>query len=270
MPAPEYAYWPGNSAHCLDHSFACGFIYNHPEETRICGQHEGLLLQWVLQGRGQFALGGRQYAITSGSICLRRPGDTYSLQLDGRIQHARYFLLLPSSVYQALTDFHPALHTLPPVSQQPYSQELLDRLWTLMLDMRRCGDGEAHRLLGGAIDLLCALALPKAHPPQEPLAEACHILSDPARFAMPLPDLAARLRLPYHAFRKQFTARYGISPGKYRLQKRIAYARHALAAGDTIQIVSTRLGFSDIHAFSKQFRAMTGETPGQFRSRALV
>lgn len=260
------------SASCMEERMACGFVYRHAEETRQAESHEGIMVQWVLRGSGSFTQRGESYPIRAETLCLRRPGHSYRIQLDAKMQHVRYFLKVPESAYPLLCELRPGFGELPPVLQVPYQETLVDSLWDLLYAMRDIPDTHGHLLLPRALQLMLALSAPQSPPlePKDPMVEACKLLSDAGHGAEPLPVIAERLDLSYHAFRKQFTARFGMSPGKYRLHKRMSQAKQALAWGESIAEVSERLGFSDVYAFSKQFRAMTGKTPGYYRTHQLV
>lgn len=268
---PDFSAWPGQTASCLGDHLGCGFVYNRLEEPRENKTHQGIMVTWILQGTGSYSTPDGMIPITAGSSCLRKPAQTYALRLDGQMQHARCFLLLPEQVYPLLCALHPGLPDLPAVVPRSYDQTLVDRLWALMERMRDTPDTLAYSLLAPALDLLVALtALGENNAESDILDQACSLLSDMSRAEAQLPEIAEQLGMPYHAFRKHFTLRHGISPGQYRLQKRIECAKHALASGDSIPTVAERLHFSDIYAFTKQFRAMTGETPGQYRMRHLI
>lgn len=84
-------------------------------------------------------------------------------------------------------------------------------------------------------------------------------------------DLAAVARecgLSYESFRKRFAAVTGISPARYRAQKRIDAARVLLDHPNmTIKSVAADLGFRDEFHFSKRFKQLTGETPRSHQLR---
>lgn len=263
--------WRSQSAGCLNNHLSCGFVYKHAEEPQRCDRHEGVVVNWIIKGSGNFRSEGKQHPIHENTVCLRRPGHDYQMELDARVQHARCFLTLPQSVYPLLCDIYPGFAELPPVRSFPYREELVNRFWDFVDRVRETPDIHAHLLLPEALDLLIELTSEhEPFPPGDPMLEACRLLSEPGGDAKSLPEVAEQLGLSYHAFRKHFTARFGISPGQYRLQKRMEQARQALAWGDSIADVSKNLGFSDVYAFSKQFRAMTGSTPGQYRTSQLV
>lgn len=64
-------------------------------------------------------------------------------------------------------------------------------------------------------------------------------------------------------FRKIFTSRFGISPRKYIISKRISHAKSMIDSGnfDSIQEVAASVGYSDPLYFSRAFKSKYGNAP---------
>ena len=78
--------------------------------------------------------------------------------------------------------------------------------------------------------------------------------------------LSARLGLGYERFRKVFRQRVGMSPGEYRIRRRIDRARALIAQHRLSNTqVAHALGYRDPFTFSKQFKQVVGVSPGAFR-----
>ena len=80
-----------------------------------------------------------------------------------------------------------------------------------------------------------------------------------------VPKLAEMCRMSESGFRKRFTEELGVSPVRYRLERRIEQAKRllqheALSIGEVAQGV----GFSDLNYFCRIFRKITGMTPGEY------
>lgn len=99
------------------------------------------------------------------------------------------------------------------------------------------------------------------------LSEARRLLADDAAAALPLPDVARRLRMTYATLRRRFTAATGMSPGRYRTAAVIDRASRLMATTDLPhKAIAHELGFCDEFHFSKRFKSVTGRTPTQFRA----
>ncbi|BDI31004.1 AraC family transcriptional regulator [Capsulimonas corticalis] len=81
-----------------------------------------------------------------------------------------------------------------------------------------------------------------------------------------LPAMARELGVSYETFRKGFQKHYGVSPGLYRTQRRLAVAGSLLKLTTmTHQRIASHLGFSDEFHFSKRFKQIVGVTPREYR-----
>lgn len=88
-------------------------------------------------------------------------------------------------------------------------------------------------------------------------------LNRPISFA----EVAREVGMSYETFRKRFTAAMGISPARYRMQRRIEAAQMLLLRPElTNQAIAKSLGFSDEYYFSKRFKQIAGLTPREFRA----
>lgn len=82
-----------------------------------------------------------------------------------------------------------------------------------------------------------------------------------------LPELARELGVGYAVFRKRFRDEMGVSPGEYRILRRMERAMELLATQQMpIKEVARLLGYASIYAFSAQFKKYHHFTPTQFRA----
>jgi AraC-like DNA-binding protein len=79
-------------------------------------------------------------------------------------------------------------------------------------------------------------------------------------------DVARQLHLSHETFRKKFAHETGVSPMRYRAQKRIEAACALLMHTSLPHYeIARTVGFSDEFQFSRRFKEMTGTTPREFR-----
>jgi len=88
----------------------------------------------------------------------------------------------------------------------------------------------------------------EAHPEQTPTVEMLANLAGWSRFH----------------FIRTFTVAVGLTPYAYFLQRRIAYARELLRAGEPLTDVAHRCGFADQSHFIRHFKRVVGVTPGRY------
>lgn len=83
-----------------------------------------------------------------------------------------------------------------------------------------------------------------------------------------LTSVAAAVGLGYESWRKRFREETGVSPARYRLQRRVDAAEEALRRSTLRHSeIAASLGFSDAHHLAKQVRALRGLTPTQIRTQ---
>jgi AraC-like DNA-binding protein len=67
---------------------------------------------------------------------------------------------------------------------------------------------------------------------------------------------------------RHFRRAFGPSPGRYRMLRRLAFARQAVERGEPLVEVAARAGFADQSHLTRQFKRAYGVTPA--RSAALT
>ncbi len=101
---------------------------------------------------------------------------------------------------------------------------------------------------------------------EDPIDRGRRRLAVDVRAEVPLTAVAAECGLPYETFRRRFTREVGVSPGRYRDQKRIEAARDLLQnTAMTHSAIAQVLGFADEYHFSRRFRTLTGAPPREYR-----
>ena len=68
----------------------------------------------------------------------------------------------------------------------------------------------------------------------------------------------------YELARGSSGARYGTSPYRYSLMRRLDFARRQLAAGTPLAELALEAGFADQPHFTRMFRAAYGVTPRRY------
>ena len=98
-------------------------------------------------------------------------------------------------------------------------------------------------------------------------AEQARELPDRSLYeAVTVDDLAAAVGLSPSQLTRVFAARFGVTPYRYLLSRRLETAR-LLLRGTALPVreIAFRLCFSDEHYFSSLFRRKTGQTPSAYR-----
>ncbi len=77
-------------------------------------------------------------------------------------------------------------------------------------------------------------------------------------------ELEALTGLSRYELARQFRVRYGTSPYRYSLLRRLDFARSRLSAETPLAELALEAGFSDQAHFTRMFRAAYGVTPGRY------
>ncbi|MDD6682854.1 MAG: AraC family transcriptional regulator [Clostridiales bacterium] len=80
-----------------------------------------------------------------------------------------------------------------------------------------------------------------------------------------VPKLAEMCRMSESGFRKKFTEEFGLSPVRYRLERRIEQAKRLLQhEALSVSEVAQGVGFNDLNYFCRIFRKITGMSPSEY------
>lgn len=221
----------------------------------------------VLRGRGRYVdWTGREHELRPGSFFQRVPGRKHSSDQVPDGSWAECFVRMGAGLFEELHHMN-AMDADRPVLQPGISLPVVLRFEDLVQKLKRAREHQLPGALAQAIALLTDIytldrGRSKLKPEQRLVEEACHSLSRNLSERLSMPDLARELGCGYERFRKLFRSHVGVSPGEYRIRRRIEWACSLLAAGDTsVKDVAYQLGYPDAFSFSKQFRRVVGVPP---------
>ncbi len=106
-------------------------------------------------------------------------------------------------------------------------------------------------------------------PKKKAVAKAVSYIDNHLNENTAVTDLAKMCLMSETAFRKLFRETTGLSPAKYKMQKKIQKAQSILQNSPEVSVseVSYMLGFCDVAYFYKVFSDITGTTPNKLRSK---
>lgn len=100
------------------------------------------------------------------------------------------------------------------------------------------------------------------------IQRACAMLGSIEAQSMDLAQVARSLGVSLETFRKAFTQKTGMSPGRYRSARLMDQACELIAQSRLSgKEIAAQLGFFDEYHFSKRFKQVTGFSPTAFRQR---
>lgn len=259
----------------------CGYMLK-PEvdggyQQRVMPQ---MVVVFVLRGSGTHTdWQGQSFRVKPGSMIIYPPKHKHSMTHDADGQWVEFFFTIPPQIYQALQ----AMGSLSPyrtVYQPGTGHEVLEHLDSIHRLMRQTTDQSLAQVWALCHVVLVQMILQDRRqtrqqdrlPDNAPSAsrqqidQACQILSKDLSQKLTPAAVADRLDMGYEHFRKLFREAMGISPGEFRIRRRLDLARKLIAVNKlSNKQVAYQLGYADPFTFSKQFRKYTGQSPAAFR-----
>jgi AraC family transcriptional regulator, arabinose operon regulatory protein len=232
---------------------------------------QGYVVVYVLDGTGAFVdWNGVVHRVEAGCALQMPPGRRHSVEHnpDGRWLEA--WITLDGSFARALMAVG-AIDETRPVLRPGIDRSLIEQFDRIRTDLHDALDRDLPATLAAVHALIVALhAADRRRESPDPTAtlveRACAALGRDLSRRIDLHAIAAELELSYERFRKIFRQRQGISPGEYRIRRRIDQARalitqHRLSNKE----IAYALGYADPFTFSKQFKQVVGMSPAVFR-----
>ena len=211
-------------------------------------------------------------AVGAGDLMLMFPRYAYRYVIDPQTPWSETFVQFDGPVFDLwrkgglLAPANPVWHLEPvPVWWA--------RLEAIVAPDRATGEDSAlHRV--GRLQAFLADAWTVSHRPAVEPADRDWLASAEALLSRDLtayPDwdkLSARLNMSYERFRKRFRELAGVSPAKFRADRRVDWAAALLESADrSVEDIARTCGYHDKFHFMKRFKAATGLTPAQYRMR---
>jgi AraC-like DNA-binding protein len=208
-----------------------------------------------------------------GDVFQRFPGIKHSTVPDISKEYGESFITIPPSLYSALVAVG-TVNPRTPVLKPGLDTAIIDRFRDIFTRLRQAADlpdiiADMHRLV------TTIYRLDRSSGSGDPYAlsieHACSLL-DKFSDERSIPELLRDLPAGYERIRKVFTERLGVSPGEYRIRRKIDHAREMLLAHPehlSVKEIACRLGYPDSASFAKQFKQKMGVSPEVFRREQM-
>lgn len=231
-------------------------------------------LIYVINGEGRFLdHDGKRHYLAPGSLMLRHPGKTHSLDRTSYDDWFEFACAVPTSLYKALTKagiIDDNCYYLEP----GLSHDLIKKAQHYV---------ESFSSLGG-IGLVYSdfialytsfvessrfhLSNEGSYAKDDWVEKARKFLSDFSDRSESIPAIAKKLGIGYESFRKQFKAIVGVSPQQYRILHTLDKADALLQQTDMlVKEIALSLGYNDAADFIRQYRKFRHLSPTQQRRR---
>ncbi|PCJ62635.1 MAG: hypothetical protein COA79_03720 [Planctomycetota bacterium] len=255
-----------------DQDFGVGFItkFNITKDFTNFKTHDFACV-YVLRGLGQYIDDKKKtYALSAGSVFFRMPGKKHTTIIDPRSQWTECFLRLTKIQYNQLSQLN-AIQISCPVLQPGLDISFADK-WLIFLErLKIAADHQLPNIWSELVSLLTSILINVQEPiditPHRKNIElSCKILSSNLENRISLERVAKDVHLSYTYFRRLFKSQMGLSPGEYRIHRRLDRAKaFLLSKNSSIKEISYLLGYPDPFTFSEQFKKFVGCAPKDFK-----
>jgi len=252
-------------------TFGCGCGVEAGPVHKV-GRSEEFALVYLLVVDGHFEnAAGERWPLRPGCLYLEFPGQERTMRAEGR--HAEAFLSFGPRLFDYLESVG-LVDRQRSVVDIGYDRSIGRLVLEQMHAMRSCSEAELGRQMAHNLEL-CMRLLGRARGVDDPYAdlieEVCQLLAQRLDDSVRLEDLLAeRFAISYERLRKLFRQRLGLSPGEYRIRRRIDQARDLLLGSDDgLEKIALQLGYSSPCSFSRQFKKGVGGAPTEFSPEYL-
>lgn len=233
-------------------------------------EHPFMVLSYVTEGVGAVRREGKEWhPLRPGSLLLRFPNEPRIQRIDPGV-FSEFWLALPEEFCRVLIKLGLILPDVE-VMELGIVPEFFAEFERLILEVQQQSSSRMASSLGNIFSFACellTLARSRGTPYSVELERAAVILADPAEYRLPIPELAKRLGISCSTFRRTFAAYFRMSPGEYRIRRRIERIADDLLKRDrSIKEIASEYDYPDVYVFSRQFKRFTGFSPTEYRKR---
>ncbi|MGH8081441.1 MAG: helix-turn-helix domain-containing protein [Lysobacter sp.] len=240
----------------------------HTHETYSIGAIDG--------GRSRYLNGARHWTVQRGTVVAMNPGEVHACNPLADQPWSYRMLYLDAHWLADLQHQHGYsrnrdLQPLPlAISDDPDLYAGLNRLCAALDDPAVDLLHKQTRIIEFFSDLLRGQpGAPDSrglHADADPrLARVADYIAEHYRDAVGIDDLCAASGLSPSYLIRAFRSRYGMTPHRYLIDRRVRAGRELLRRGDSIVEVAAATGFADQAHFQREFKRRVAATPGQYR-----
>ena len=262
----------GRTGEAVD--LGCGLLFKNrvidQVNKRILPYYVGI---WVLDGHGVFRdEQGQSHPVKAGDFIQLPSGKSHGVIHDSDGKWMEFFFHVPAPMYRSMTEMGIG-YTWMPVLPLGLDDALMAQA-SAYLELLGGDEQDLSIALDATHGLMTAIHRQVTIAPQHEqmrglILNACLLLAENLDSRVDVETLVKRwgMSLSYERFRKIFRQKVGMSPGEYRIRRRMDLARKLIAQdGLSNKDVAYSLGYADPFVFSRQFHRYVGMSPSQFRA----
>ncbi len=231
-------------------------------------RHDTYAIGVTEAGVQMFDYRGRVERSTPGQVVVLHPDEAHDGRAGGEDGFGyRIVYVEPARIAAAVR----AIRGRP--APLPFAREPVSRNPTLARAVTAAFQAPAEPLALDALVLRLAEGLVESDPDSQPTGvsrldqaalDRARAFLDGRRAIVRSTELESVTGLSRYELARQFRARYGTSPYRYSLLRRLDFARGRLRAGTPLADLALAAGFADQAHFTRMFKSTYGMTPGRY------
>ncbi len=246
---------------------SAGLIYKNVssgKEQHTFTYYGGLL---ILRGTGRyFDENGYEKALYPGCFVQRLPGVRHTTIVDE--DWVEVYVCIGRTLFEALAELGLA-DNQKPVLEVGLFEHITDKFVLLLNGLKTCSQENLNQMMVLAQSLIVSLtAMDKNNNDKgmKTAMQVCDLLSQNLSSKRTIREILEQNGYGYEKTRKLFKEKMNISPGEYRISRRLDLAKEYLISKDmTIEEIADALGYCDPFVFSKQFAKKYKLAPSKYR-----
>ena len=252
-------------------------LSQHPTD-HVLNVHKGRRLLeyqfiYISHGKGVFeADKSKLYNISAGDLFILFPGVLHYYEPAHETGWNEHWLELDGALAKTIINQF-GFNSSQPVINIGYDEVLLGLFRKVMNEMQTEEIGYQYNLLGLAMNILGyikSVSLRRQtlnNDVDKIIKEACYLMMENIEKPFSIEELASKLKVGYHWFRKVFKEYTGISPLNYLQQLRLAKGKELLKNSHIpVYLIAETIGFETSKYFCHWFKKKVGKTPVEFRN----
>lgn len=261
-------FFQDETPHSLGRLTLAGMLKNSSgtgaRQMRVLGRYA---LVFLVEGQGIYRdARGFKSEVEAGDALLISPELAHAYGPQPRGLWSEIYLVFDGPIFDCWR-LSGALDPTRPVHHAGEIEKWFTALRQLLEAPRPVNENEHLRQLAQFQEILAQMLELQAAPQENDwLHKARGVLDGDLSRPLDPNKLAQTAGMSYETFRKKWTLETGVSPARYRAQKRIEAAKILLARPEmTGGTIARSLCFRDEFHFSKRFKQLTGSAPREFK-----
>lgn len=244
----------------------CGVVRSN--QVRPHGRTRQYALVYIVDGTGVYCdANGQEFELETGCFFQRFPDEPHWVSWDQAVQA---YIAIPRAALDVLR-MTSRLQMSYVCMAEGEPMEIVQRFFTI-IDHLEDSTIDSLAVLVEMLELIRdmhgAVTAPPTSPHRGLMDRACRMLADDFSVQARIGEVAQAVGMSVSGFHKAFKEHTHLSPGQYRIRKRVDMAaEYIVNSGQTFTDIAQELGYADLYTFSSQFKKVTGLSPTEYRNR---